>query len=576
MGGRIPRSFIRELLDRVDIVDVIQDHVPLRKAGRDYTARCPFHEERTPSFTVSPAKQFFHCFGCGAHGNAIDFLMRHQRLEFPEAVEQLAARAGLEVPREGGRAPRRDAGLEALRDLLEEVSAHYRRQLREHPAAPRAVAYLRGRGLDGAVAARFGLGYAPPGWDGLLRAFAGREALLVRAGLVVEREDGRRHDRFRDRIMFPIRDVRGRVVGFGGRALGEATPKYLNSPETPLFHKGRLLYGLHEALAAEARPPRLLVVEGYMDVIALAQAGLPWAVATLGTATTAEHLAALFRHTREVVFCFDGDAAGRRAAWHALETALPFLEGDREVRFLVLPAGEDPDTLVRREGRERFEARVVHATPLSRHLLDGLARGLDLAAIEGRARLAAAARPLLRRIPPGFYRDLLAAELARRTGLALEDEEAAPAPPRPRGIADPRRRPVRLAIALLLEQPALARDAPDPAPWRALDLPGIGLLCELVELLRADPHLTTGAVLEHFRGREEAEILARIAAWEHGVPAAGARAELEAVLARLEAQARSARQRLLTERYERGEATPAEVAELRALLTGAGRRDETS
>ena len=365
MAGRIPPSFIDDLLARIDIVDLIGQRIALRKAGKDFQARCPFHDERTPSFTVSPDKQFYHCFGCGAHGTAIGFLMEHDRLAFREAVEELAQRVGLVIPSDGE--PIRtgpDQG--PLYQVLEQAAELYRQQLRSHPEAARAVDYLKGRGLTGEIAARYGLGYAPSGWDFLLsrlgRDPAGRQRLL-QAGLITD-QDGKSYDRLRERIVFPIRDRRGRVIGFGGRVLGDGKPKYLNSPETPVFHKGRELYGLYEAQKARRKLERLLVVEGYMDVIALAQFGIDYAVATLGTATTPEHLQLLLRSAPELVFCFDGDRAGRDAAWKALQTALPLATGNQSLRFLFLPEGEDPDTLVRAEGPGglRAAARARSAT----------------------------------------------------------------------------------------------------------------------------------------------------------------------------------------------------------------------
>jgi len=334
MAGPIPQDFIDQLLARVDIVDVVGSRVPLKKAGREFTACCPFHTEKTPSFTVSPVKQFYHCFGCGEHGTAIGFLMAYDRMTFPEAVEELARQVGLEVPHEE-RPERRGPDPQPLYDVLERAAQHYQQQLRRHPEAQRAIQYLKGRGLSGETAAAFGLGYAPPGWDNLLGAH-GTDAEAVKrldlAGLLAEGSGGKRYDRFRDRIMFPIRDARGRVIGFGGRVLGDAKPKYLNSPETPVFHKGRELYGLYEARRVPGAIERLLVVEGYMDVIALAQHGIGNAVATLGTATTTEHLERIFKTAPEVVFCFDGDRAGREAAWKALNAALPQLREGREAR----------------------------------------------------------------------------------------------------------------------------------------------------------------------------------------------------------------------------------------------------
>ena len=383
MSGRIPDSFIEELLGRVDIVEIVERRVPLKKAGREWQARCPFHDEKTPSFTVSPQKQFYHCFGCGAHGSAIGFLMNYEGLEFVDAVEDLARHAGLEVPREASARPRPST---ELYDLLERVAEWYRKQLREN--AP-AIAYLKQRGVSGEVARDFDIGYAPSGWDRLLSAFGGDEAArerLRKAGLLSQGRSGE-YDKFRNRIMFPIHDRRGRVIAFGGRALGDDGPKYLNSPETELFHKGRELYGLHHARKSQARLERILVVEGYMDVVALAQFGFRNCVATLGTATTGDHAESLFRAADEVVYCFDGDRAGRQAAWRALAATLPRLRDGRSARFLFLPEGEDPDTVVRAQGEAAFSALLDDAQPLSDFLFDHFTAQVDMNALDGRARL---------------------------------------------------------------------------------------------------------------------------------------------------------------------------------------------
>ncbi|NIP82922.1 MAG: DNA primase, partial [Gemmatimonadetes bacterium] len=352
MAGRIPRQFIDDLLSRVDIVDVVDEYVPLKKGGKDHKACCPFHNEKTPSFTVSADKQFYHCFGCGAHGTAIGFLMEYAHMDFVEAVEDLAARAGLEVPREAG-SGQREESLQPIYDILARASAWYQKQLRQHPEAGSAKDYLKGRGLSGEIAAQFQLGFAPTGWDNLLGAIGATDAeraLMARAGLLVDKGGGGFYDRFRGRVIFPILDRRGRTIGFGGRVLGDDTPKYLNSPESAIFHKGRELYGLYQARKAAGKPERLIVVEGYMDVVALAQHGIRNAVATLGTAATEAHLEQLFRVSQDVVFCFDGDEAGRRAAWRALETALPAMHDGRQAFFMFLPEGQDPDSLVRERG----------------------------------------------------------------------------------------------------------------------------------------------------------------------------------------------------------------------------------
>src|SRR3984885_14190559 len=436
--GRIPQSFIDELIERANIVEVIGLRVPLKKAGREYRACCPFHNEKTPSFWVSPEKQFYHCFGCGAHGTALGFLIEHDRLPFPEAVEELAQALGLTVPHEGGSAPPPKRN-ESLFDLMEKVARFYATTLETNP---RALAYLAGRALEPQTLKRFSIGYAPDSWNEVLRRFgAGEEARqqLSECGLIIERDSDaaaprsaeRHYDRFRDRIMFPIRDARGRVIAFGGRIIDAGEPKYLNSPETVLFHKGRELYGLYEVRRARANLTRLIVVEGYMDTVRLHQAGIDYAVATLGTATTAEHLKRLFRLSAAVVFAFAGDRAGRAAAWRALQQALPEAREGREIRFLFLPEGQDPDSLVGAEGREAFEQRVSGAVPLSEYLVRELSEQSELSSADGRARCAASARPLFPKVAAGVYRELLLERLAQVVGLSaarLEELWSAAAP----------------------------------------------------------------------------------------------------------------------------------------------------
>ena len=417
MAGLIPQDFINDLVDRSDIVEVIGRRVSLKKAGKEFKACCPFHDEKTPSFTVVPSRGFYHCFGCGAHGTAIGFLMEFEHMDFVGAVEALAAMVGVEVPRaEGDRPTQR---YDALFELLGKAEKFWQQVLRDTPAA---IEYLRGRGIDGVTLQRFGIGYAPDGWDTLAQQFGtsdvDKEKLLA-AGLVVRKDNGQHFDRFRGRIMFPIRDARGRCIGFGGRLTGAGEPKYLNSPETVLFHKGRELYGLWEARQALRQIERLVVVEGYMDVVALARQGIDFAVATLGTATTADHLNRLFRLTEDVVFCFDGDAAGRKAAWRALETTLPHLREGRQVRFVFLPERHDPDSYVNEFGAAEFVALMESSMPLSEFLLGELESRSD-GSVDGRARLAEQAGPLVARVPPGVYRDLLLRSLADRVGLSPE------------------------------------------------------------------------------------------------------------------------------------------------------------
>ncbi|MWV11236.1 DNA primase [Pseudomonas sp. R-28-1W-6] len=446
MAGLIPQSFIDDLLNRTDIVEVVSSRIQIKKAGKNYTACCPFHKEKTPSFSVSPDKQFYYCFGCGAGGNALGFIMDHDNLDFPQAIEELAKRAGMEIPREeGGRhsKPRQPTD-SPLYPLLTAASDYYRQALKSHPTRKAAVDYLKGRGLSGEIARDFGLGFAPPGWDNLLKHLGGdtpQQKAMIDAGLLIENaETGKRYDRFRDRVMFPIRDSRGRIIAFGGRVLGDDKPKYLNSPETPVFHKGQELYGLYEARKNNRDLDEIMVVEGYMDVIALAQQGLRNAVATLGTATSEEHLKRLFRIVPSVLFCFDGDAAGRKAAWRALESTLPSLQDGRRARFLFLPEGEDPDSLVRAEGTDAFRARInQHAQPLADYFFQQLCEEADPRSLEGKAHLATLASPLIEQIPGNNLRALMRMRLGEITGLtadALAQLSRSTPPPTPSSPQD--------------------------------------------------------------------------------------------------------------------------------------------
>jgi DNA primase len=572
MRGLIPDSFIDELLARVDIVDVIERRVPLKKAGREWTACCPFHNERTPSFYVSPAKQFFHCFGCGAHGSAVKFLMDYERLEFPDAVEELAQTVGLTVPREGGRdaAPREDKT--DLYALLDAAALWYEGEL---PRNADAQAYCRKRGLDAETIKRFRLGWAPAGYDGVIKALGNtprRMELLNEAGMVASSERGSKYDRFRERLMFPILDRRGRVIAFGGRVLSsEQSPKYLNSPETPLFHKGRELFALWQVKQANANLVRIVVVEGYMDVIALHQAGLPIAVATLGTATTPEHTEVLFRAAPDVVFCFDGDRAGRAAAWKALESALPRLRDGRQAYFLFLPDGEDPDSLVRKEGREGFEKRIKEAMPLSDYFFNELSHDVDMASLDGRARLAERARPLIAKLPDGAFRDLMAQELEKRSGaraMLQADPATHRAVQRPTAV---QRSLVRSAISLLLGQPGLADQVEKPYRFLRLDKPGVDLLAELLDLARARPGINSATLVEHFAERPEYPSLQKLMAAMSVGELESQRTEFFDALARMEDQAITQRRDALTAKSREGALDSAEKAELRELLAARAR-----
>ncbi len=597
--GRIPQHFIDELIARADIVEIIGARVQLKKAGREYKACCPFHDEKTPSFWVSPDKQFYHCFGCGKHGTVLGFLMDHDHMAFPEAVEELATRLGVEVPHEGGSdaGPRRAE--DSLYDLTKEVARFYAECLTRDA---RARDYVARRGLTAETLERFQIGYAPNSWNELLRRFgaaeSGRKALSD-AGLIVERERGqaqvgeRHYDRFRDRIMFPIRDARGRTIAFGGRIIDAGEPKYLNSPETLLFHKGRELYALYETRRARTNLTRLLIVEGYMDAVRLHQAGIDYAVATLGTATTAEHLRRLFRLVPAIVFAFDGDRAGRQAAWRALQQALPEAREGREIRFLFLPDGQDPDSLVGQEGREAFEARLAGALPLSEYLVRELAQHSDLTNADGRARFAEAARPLFLKVPEGVFRELLLERLAevvglnpRRLGELWTPAAAATAPQAP---PTPLRRPsaratlgagrgslVRQAIVRLLHHPqiALEVEAAERAGLEASEEPGIALLRELLDELRAHPAQIPAQVVQRWSGREGAEALQKLLEREEVITNAPAAAgELKGALAKLAELAAGRRLEALEAKSRDSALSEDELKEFQVLIVKLRTRD---
>lgn len=552
MGTRIPEAFIEQLLDRVDIVDVIQRRVPLKPAGREFHACCPFHEEKTPSFTVSPQKQFFHCFGCGVHGSAIGFLMRFEGLEFVDAVEDLARGAGLAMPQVQQAAP-----LSPSYGPLAAAAKFFQHALTQHRPAQE---YLQRRGVNDEMLQLYQIGYAPAANDALGRELRRQNFpadLLDRAGLV---NQGR--DRFRDRIMFPIHDRRGRIIGFGGRLLGELGPKYLNSPETDVFHKGHELYGLYQARQRN-RPQRLLVVEGYMDVVALTQAGLDGAVATLGTATTPFQVERLFQSSSEVVFCFDGDNAGRKAAWRALESTLPQMRAGRQAGFLFLPEGEDPDTLVRAQGLEDFQQRVSQATPLSEFFFMRLGEGLRLDTVDGRAQLVSLAQPMLEKMPAGVFRDLMAEELRRRTRHQNLQLPMAAAAPKMRKLP---MTPVRRAIALLIQDPSLAPTVQVPEAAAADSVPGYSLLIELIDFCRGRPQITTAQLLEYWRQREHANALERLASQPVPEETELRARELGHIMRALEIQALSQSIQNLAQRQANGSLDAAEKEAMRALL----------
>lgn len=571
--ARIPDAFIDELLARTDIVEVINARVPLKRQGKEYSARCPFHDERSPSFTVSPTKQFYHCFGCGAHGTAISFMMNYDRLEFLDAVDELAKRAGMEVPRETQQR-NENSDSRDLYSALEAASQFFRRQLN---ASEKARAYLDRRGVDESVRAQFAIGYAPDGYSALKDALgtdARRMNLLDRAGLLSKSEKGSVYDKFRDRVMFPILDRRGRAIAFGGRVLDpEDSPKYLNSPETALFHKGRELYGLWQVRQAHQKIERLIVVEGYMDVIALFQHGVSQAVATLGTATTPDHAELLFRNAPDVYFCFDGDAAGRKAATRAMESVLPRMRDGRQAFFLFLPDGEDPDTLVRSEGAGGFDARLRAATPLSQFLFDSLSADVNLATLDGKARLAERAKPMLAQIPDGAFGDLMKQHLTELTGVGARTSTPDTHVPVQRArdatpTTAPKRSFVRSAIALLLQKPALALELAPPFRFISLRQPGVELLTELIALISARPEISTGALLEHFEGREEASALQKLASQQLPGEESAWQREFLDTIAQLDKQTLRQRVDELQDKQRQSGLDEMDKAELRALLAG--------
>ncbi len=575
MPGRIPQEFIDDLVARADIVEVVGRRVELKKAGREYKACCPFHDEKTPSFYVNPAKGFYHCFGCGAHGTAVGFLMEYDHLDFPDAIEALASSMGLEVPRDESDRPARR--YDELFELMSAVSKHWQATLPEHPSA---VEYLKGRDVDGATAKRYGIGYAPDGWSGVIDKFGQSPEKLERlaaAGLVSQNDSGRQYDKFRDRIMFPIRDSRGRTIAFGGRAMGDNGPKYLNSPETVLFHKGRELYGLFEARQALRRIDRLVVVEGYMDVVALARNGIQFAVATLGTATTAHHLNLLFRLTDKVDFCFDGDRAGREAAWRALETALPLIRDGRQVHFVFLPEGHDPDTYVNEHGTQAFIDLLDGGMAMSDYLIEELAAQVELDTVDGRARLAELAKPLLGRVTTGVYRELLLQSLGDKVGLSASKLDAMikPSAPANRAEATPVRHAiqsgkgpsvVRRAITLLLNHP-LSGQSLDATRLAGVDRPGVDLLAKLIETTQSEPTISTAGLLERWRHDEQGRHLGKLAATElpddHDFDP---EAELVDCISQLETAGRKDRIDLLIKKQRVGPLTDDEKAELRGLV----------
>lgn len=556
MAGQIPPQFIDELLSRIDIVDVIDSRVPLKKAGKNLHACCPFHNEKTPSFTVSPDKQFYHCFGCGAHGTAIGFLMEYEQLSFPETIQELADSVGMQVPvtQQASLTPAR----QNLYDLLDKVGQYYAHQLQNHPQKQLFKDYLAQRGLTADIINAFDIGMAPDGWDNVLRTFGNNQQtidMLQEGGLLIKNEQGRVYDRFRKRLMFPIRDRRGRVIGFGGRVIDpQDAPKYLNSPETPVFHKGQELYGLYQARKANRQLQRILIVEGYMDVIALAQFGINNAVATLGTATTPDHLRQLIRSAPEIVFCFDGDNAGRDAAWRAAENALPILGGNFELKFMFLPQGEDPDSVVREQGAETFQTLVGQAQSFSGFFLTTLGQRVDMNSMDGRARLIEMAKPYLGRIPAGVYRDMLEQQLAdtaQTSRATLNKHIDKPRPAAKRSAPKPvsaNKSPERRAITMLLQFPELHKVAGDTSKLASLDSKGIPVLLQLLEILEHNPQIGNQArLLERCREESFYPHLQKLATEMLDFDDADKlKADFQGILKTLRADAENARYALLT------------------------------
>jgi len=536
MAGKIPKQFIDELVNRVDIVDVINTLLPLKKAGNSYKACCPFHDEKTPSFNVNRQKQFYHCFGCGAHGSAISFLMDYDHLTFVEAIEELAHKEGLDIPREAG--DFQGVNHRPLYELMKQVALYYQQQLKQTQKSQIAIDYLTSRGLSQEVSSLYEIGYSTPGWDNLRQHF-GQNAFkqLIEGGMISSNDAGKQYDRFRERIMFPIHDQRGRVIGFGGRILGDEKPKYLNSPETPLFHKGKELYGLYQAQKTNRQLNRLMVVEGYMDVIALAQFGITYTVATLGTATTDEHIQRLFRLVPEVIFCFDGDRAGKEAAWKALNITLKHLKDGRQAKFLFLPDGEDPDSIIRHEGQEAFNNRVSQSQALSDFLFEHLAKDIDINTLDGQSRLVSQAKEYIDQIQQGIFKKALLDKLSQFSGIQI------PTPNTPRSRQTTRHQrggastplsPVRLAIILLLKKPDIALHQGLATSWATLEVPGVSLLNSLIQHIQQHPNSGTGSLLEHWREQDDYAALNKLSIYHYKIPDTGILEEFLGSINRLE------------------------------------------
>ena len=570
MSGRIPRNFIDDLLNRVDIVEVIDSRVPLKKKGREYWACCPFHGEKSPSFSVSSGKQFYHCFGCQKSGNAVGFLMDYDHMEFVEAIESLAQSLGIDVPYEQGSAPAKPAaGLEAMYQTMEQSSQYFEAQLKQTPAA---IDYLKNRGISGQTAKTFAIGYAPPGWNNL----SGNEKLLVDTGMLVKKEDGKQYDRFRHRLMFPIRDRRGRTIAFGGRVINpEDNPKYLNSPESPLFHKSDEIYGLYEMKKAVTNIDRIYITEGYMDVVALAEHGVATAVATLGTAINNRQIESLFRVCKNLVFCFDGDAAGKKAAWRSLEQCLVSLKEGRLARFLFLPEGQDPDSFINQYGEEAFNQQVEHASTLTEYLFETLLAECNIGTLEGRAQFLDRLRPYFTQIPLQSLKDQILAEVEHRLGQKIDGRML-----RLLGEDKPRQQarnrqpeqhwtPTRLAINLLLTKPALALATGTHDELAESNIPGVDLLLKILDRIHDEPDITTQNLLDRFKDDDHEAHLYKLAAMEPPIENDESLDRMFAdCLQSLQKQYIDHRQKLLITKLQSGEAlSESEKLEHRKLFT---------
>lgn len=570
MAGRVPRSFIDDLLNRVDIVEVIDSRLPLKKKGREYWACCPFHGEKTASFSVSPAKQFYHCFGCQKSGNAVGFLMDYDHMEFVEAVESLAQTLGMDVPYEqGGAPPPKIDGLDAMYQVMEQSAQFYEAQLKQNQ---HAIDYLRNRGISGQTAREFGIGYAPPGWNNL----KGEARWLIETGMLIQKDDGKQYDRFRNRLMFPIRDRRGRTIAFGGRVIDpEDNPKYLNSPESPLFHKSDEIYGLYELKKAVTNIERIYITEGYMDVVALAEHGVHTAVATLGTAINNRQIESLFRVCKNLVFCFDGDAAGKKAAWRSLEQCLASLKEGRLARFLFLPEGQDPDSYIREFGQQGFDAQVEQASTLTSYLFDSLLAECNIRSLEGRAQFLDRLRPYFAQIPLQSLKDQILAEVEQRLGQQVDARmlrllgEDKPSEPSRQRLPEQHWTPTRLAINLLLKKPALGASTGIQHELADSGIPGVDLLLRILDILHEEPEVSTQNLLARFEGDEHEGHLYKLAAMEPPVENDESLDRMFAdCLKRLQKQYIDLRQKRLIAKLQSGEAlSEAEKQEHRDLFT---------